>query len=60
MLTCKEATKLISQEQDRPLSIKERAALRLHLMMCSGCNNYNKQMEVIRKACRRFGGGGAE
>ncbi|NOR51810.1 MAG: zf-HC2 domain-containing protein [Gammaproteobacteria bacterium] len=56
MLNCKHATKLISDEQDRPLSLKDRAALRVHLMMCSGCNNYKKQMELIRRACRRIGG----
>lgn len=60
MLTCKHATKLMSQSQDRPLELKERVSLKFHLMMCSGCTNYNKQMEFIRKACLRIGGGGAE
>ena len=59
MLSCKHATKLMSQSQDKPLGLKERVGLRFHLMMCSGCNNYNKQMEFIRRACRRIGGGGA-
>jgi predicted anti-sigma-YlaC factor YlaD len=57
MLNCKQATKLMSKEQDTPLSLSESLSLRFHLMMCSGCRNYNKQLESIRKACQRLGGG---
>jgi hypothetical protein len=57
MLSCKEATELMSQEQDRPLTLAERLALRLHVLICSACNNYRRQMNVLRAACRRFGGG---
>lgn len=60
MLNCKQTTKLLSEKQDRPLSFRERFALRLHLMMCSGCTNYDRQLEFIRKACRRIGGGDAK
>lgn len=56
MLNCKNATKLMSKAQDIPLALKERVALRIHLAMCSGCNNYNKHMSYIRKACKRIGG----
>lgn len=58
MLSCREATELMSQEQDRPLSLVERLGLRLHVWMCAGCNNYRRQMSVLRAACRRFGSGG--
>jgi hypothetical protein len=57
MLSCKEATELMSQEQDRPLSLAERLGLRLHMLICSACSNYRRQMSVLRAACRRFGGG---
>jgi hypothetical protein len=57
MLSCKEATELMSQEQDRPLSLAERLGLRLHVLICAGCRNYRRQMNVLRAACRRFGGG---
>jgi len=56
MLTCKNATKLISKSQERPLALKERISLRFHLLICSGCNNYNKQMKLIRQACEHIGG----
>jgi hypothetical protein len=58
MLSCRQATALMSQEQDRPLTLAERVALRLHVWICDGCNNYRRQMSVLRAACRRFGGGG--
>lgn len=58
MLNCKQATGLMSQEQDRPLSLSERLALRLHVWICTGCTNYRRQLRVLRVACRRFGSGG--
>ena len=56
MLSCRQATELMSQEQDRPLALSERIALRLHVWICAGCANYRRQMRVLREACRRFGG----
>ncbi|TDY03924.1 zf-HC2 domain-containing protein [Thiohalophilus thiocyanatoxydans] len=56
MLNCKDTTRLLSQQQDQSLSLRRRMALRFHLMMCSGCRNYNKQIDFIHKACRRFSG----
>jgi hypothetical protein len=58
MLSCKQATELMSQEQDRSLSLSERTALRVHVWICAGCTNYRRQMSVLRAACLRFGGGG--
>lgn len=55
MLSCREATRLMSQELDRQLSWPERFGLRLHVMICHGCSNFRRQMEFMRKACRRFG-----
>ena len=58
MLSCKQATELMSQEQDRPLSLAERIGLKLHVLICAGCNNYRRQMRVLRAAFRRFSDGG--
>ena len=56
MLSCKQATELMSQAQDRSLTLRERFALRFHLMICAGCANFGRQMSVLRAACRRMGG----
>lgn len=54
MMNCQEATRLMSEALDRPLSGQERFALRLHTMLCRGCNNYGKQMVFIRRATQRI------
>lgn len=56
MMNCKEATALMSQEQDRKLGLAERIGLRLHVLVCAGCANYRRQMAVLRDACRRLSG----
>ena len=28
------------------------------VLICAGCNNYRRQMAVLRAACRRFSDGG--
>ena len=54
MLSCKEATQLVSQGLDRRLGLLERLALRLHLAICDGCSNFRRQVGLLRKAMRRL------
>lgn len=54
ILSCKEASHLVSQGLDRRLGLAERLALRLHLAICNGCSNFRKQVEFLRKAMRRL------
>jgi hypothetical protein len=56
MISCKEASELLSQSQDRALSLRERLGLRFHLLYCAGCRNFRRQMEVLRAACQRMSG----
>lgn len=53
MLTCKDASHLVSHSQDRPLSFRERWALRLHLWMCVSCRNFERQVALIRRVLRQ-------
>jgi putative zinc finger protein len=55
MLTCKEATRLVSQGLDRKLSFGERLMLRVHLAICDGCTNFKKQADFLRRALRELG-----
>ncbi len=50
MLNCKQNTELLSQSLDRPITFREKIAMRTHLMMCRGCRNFEKQLAFIRKA----------
>lgn len=54
MLNCKQASKLMSQAQDRDISLRERLSLRFHLLFCLGCRNFSRQLKVMRAACRRY------
>lgn len=50
MLNCQETSRLLSQSQDRPLTIKERLSLRLHLLMCDACDRIAQQLRFLRQA----------
>lgn len=54
MLNCKQASELLSQALDRNISLREKILLRLHLLICHGCSNFSKQMQVMREACRNY------
>lgn len=51
MLTCKEATHLLSEAQDGKLPFAQRLQLELHLLFCKGCTNFKEQMAFLRRAC---------
>ncbi len=50
---CREMTLLLSREQDDPLPALEVFALRLHLLYCSACRRYKRNIGVMRRAVRR-------
>jgi hypothetical protein len=54
MLSCSDATRLMSEAQDRKLGFAERLQLGLHLAICKGCRNFNEHMAFLRRACRTW------
>jgi hypothetical protein len=56
LLSCKEASRLISEELDRDLGVAERAALRVHLAICVACTRMSGQFEFLRRAVRQYPG----
>ncbi len=54
MLSCKQASKLVSQSLDRPLTWSEKAMLRLHLLMCNPCTQFKRQLNMLRTALQRI------
>ncbi len=56
MLSCKEATQLVSQGLDRRLKLWERFTLRVHLAICDGCTHFSRQVAFLRRAVRRLSG----
>lgn len=53
MLSCKDATRLMSEAQDRDLAIKETIGLEMHLLTCRGCQRYREQMNFLHQLCRQ-------
>ncbi len=54
MLNCREVTRLVSESQERKLSVVEKMSLNLHLMMCDGCKNFSLQVPFLRKAMKAY------
>lgn len=59
MLNCKEVTEMCSREMEQPLGLRDKVGMHAHLMMCSGCSNFRKQMGVLRQAMRSYAEGKA-
>lgn len=54
MMSCKKVTQLLSRQLDRKLSAREAMAVKLHLIVCTGCTNFKSHMGLLRKACQRI------
>lgn len=50
MLNCKRTSVLVSQSLDRPLTWRERWAVRLHLLICVYCRRFAQQLQWMRRA----------
>lgn len=56
MRTCQEAAALMLAREDRNLRLSEKAALRMHLVVCRACPNFERQLLVMRSALRQWRG----
>lgn len=57
MWNCHKVTRLISESRERPLSLQERLALKMHVMMCTGCSNFSLQVPFLGRAMRAYARG---
>jgi predicted anti-sigma-YlaC factor YlaD len=51
MKTCRDISLLVSRSLDEKLPLHERLQARLHLLMCTACRRFERQMLVLRAAC---------
>ncbi len=51
---CKHTTELMSQGQDRALTLTERMRLNIHLLLCTRCRTFTQQLSFMRTALRRY------
>ena len=54
MMNCEQATRLLSESQERKLGASERTVLRVHTWMCAGCRNFGGQLGFMRQAMKGF------
>lgn len=54
MIKCKQATQMLSEKLDRPLSAKEKINLAMHTAICGPCRQFGKQMEMIRDLSKSY------
>lgn len=52
LLNCQQVHALVSQGMDGELSPVLRTRMRLHMMLCSACANFDQQMQLLRRAMR--------
>ncbi len=50
IFNCREISKLVSESMDRELPLYQRMQVRIHLMMCSLCVRFARQMRLLRRA----------
>ena len=48
MLNCKETARLISDELEHPIPLYSRMLLKMHLVMCSACTQYRRQIKALK------------
>ena len=53
--TCKEVVGWMSQSMERPLTLRERVLLKLHLWVCIWCVWYLEHLHLIRDTLRTRG-----
>jgi hypothetical protein len=54
LISCKDASRAISQMQDGSISLPLRLRIRLHLLWCEACKRFEQQMHFLRQAMQRY------
>lgn len=54
MLTCRQATQLLSERLDRTLQFREQSNLQIHLLLCRSCRRYGKQVKTLSQLSKAF------
>ncbi|TNH45098.1 hypothetical protein EP164_03010 [Photorhabdus luminescens subsp. sonorensis] len=57
MLSCYQATRLMSQALDERIVLSQHVQLMLHLRMCNGCRNFRQQLADLRTITSAFARG---
>jgi hypothetical protein len=53
-LSCKEATRLLLEDEDHEIAPADRIALQVHVKVCSMCQRFVSQLNLMRRATRAW------
>lgn len=56
MLSCKQASRLMSEGLDRELDFAQRAGLRFHLLICTACSRVKSQFAFLHRVAPEYPG----
>lgn len=51
--TCRQVVRMASRQQEQPLPWSTRFRLGVHLRICTACERYLRQLDVLRQAAAR-------
>jgi len=51
--SCKEVTRMASESMERKLPLRQRLEVKLHLLVCSLCMRYVKQLQLMREVAHQ-------
>jgi hypothetical protein len=54
MLTCKQVSNALAEQDYATLSRLKRSGLKLHVALCTVCGRYNRQVMIMQDAARAF------
>ena len=54
IISCKDASRLVSRKEDGPLPAWQRVTLRLHLSVCAACTRFERQLAFLRTAMQKY------
>jgi predicted anti-sigma-YlaC factor YlaD len=54
MLNCQSATAALSAAQERELTLRENAELKLHLAICGHCRHFGRQVDFLRQSMQAY------
>jgi hypothetical protein len=54
MVSCREASRLLSQREERALTRGERLRLHVHLAVCTACRRFARQLAFLRAAMAAY------
>ena len=54
LISCRDASRAISQMQDGRVSLPLHLRIRLHLLWCEACKRFEQQVRFLHAAMRRY------